>query len=412
MRRMWAAVAAIAVCLALGALPVSARSPAPPPSPVPGGLTGSIWLQHPDSGKDVYYLIHPDGTIVVQAGDPLLGLGVWQPTGERTLASTFLTTSRHGTTTHRSRWVVDEAGETATMTYAVTEERADGTAVPEETGTATLTRLHFAPLPADAISPTPAEPAWQLALGPAINGVGTGRVATEAPAHGGDPLTYHVSHADGTYFYVSPYAGDGVGLWVQSGVSGTGDPTAAITGWLPSWPSRQIGMVVGESMDLGYAVALQAGTSDALDIFVTLDPMSIVPPDPGSPLPARDAAPWPASGAVWMEPTTDGLAITTAYLADGTVISVHPEYGTGVGLWQPIDDHTIASSLGYGTLRYADWRVRAESTISQDGETLSTTYKLKDRSSQTPEEAGSTTATRVHLEPLASSASPAPSPAR
>ena len=103
----------------------------------------------------------------------------------------------------------------------------------------------------------------------------------------------------------------------------------------------------------------------------------------------------------------DGLATRSAYLADGTVISVHPEYGEGVGLWQPTGPDTLVSDIRYRNGRV---QLRAQSTVDAGGETLSTRYVLKADSTGMPETTGTSTATRLRLQPLTPTRSPMTSP--
>lgn len=55
----------------------------------------------------------------------------------------------------------------------------------------------------------------------------------------------------------------------------------------------------------------------------------------------------PTTGSVWVEPSGDdyGQVARSAYLADGTIVTVHPRYGVGVGLWQPVDEDTFVSHI-------------------------------------------------------------------
>jgi hypothetical protein len=414
MRRLWAAGTAMVVCVALGPVPALAQEEGGAT-----GLTGSLWLQQSEGDQDVYYIVHPDGTLVTLTGSDhdksgSVGLGVWQQTGDHSLAASWVygdadpTSHRTaGTSTYRSEWVIDEAAETAKMTYEAAFEPADGTSVPDETGTATVKRLHLQPMFSQADFPTPPEPAWALAQGPPFYGVGAGGLATIEPKGAlGDPPEYLVSHADGTSFFVSPYGGNGVGLWAP-----TGEKASMLSGWFGTAPTKDIELMVVQLSPLMSFIQGMYGTPEAVMGSFTASPERIQPLDPDATLAPPDPELWPSSGTVWVQPMSDGEAIRTAYLADGTVISVHPDHGVGAGLWQPLDADTFASSIGYGTFRYEDWRTEAESTVSPDGEALTTDYRLRNASSETLEETGTSAATRMHLEPLTPTGSPSPSPA-
>ncbi len=398
MRRLGIAGVAIVVSLMLGVIPALAQDEGGA-----AGLTGSLWLQQSEGSEDVYYTIHPDGTLVALTGSAhdtsgTVGLGVWWPTGDHSLAASWVygdaDPSSHkttGTSTYRAEWAIDVLAETATMTYETALEPADGTPLPDQTGTATLHRLHLQPMFSQAEFPTPPEPEWKLAQGPATYTSGMGSLATIEPKGAlGDPPEYLLSHADGTAFYASPFVGNGVGLWAP-----TGEETSVLSGWFGTGPDQDIELMVVQSSPLMSFIQGMYGTSDAVMGSFTASPERIRPLDTDAPLARPDPALWPTSGTVWVQPTSDGRAIRTAFLADGTVISVHPDHGIGAGLWQPIDADTFASSIGYGTFRYQDWQMEAESTVSPDGETLTSDYRLRNASSETPEETGTSTATRM-----------------
>ena len=112
-----------------------------------------------------------------------------------------------------------------------------------------------------------------------------------------------------------------------------------------------------------------------------------------------DPSLWPTTGSVWVEPSDDGdgQMARTAYLADGTIVTVHPRYGFGVGLWQPVDEDTYVSNILY---KGGDWSLKAESTVGKDGERLTTHWEAEaDWRNPAEDEAGTSTASRMHLEP-------------
>jgi hypothetical protein len=332
----------------------------------------------------VHYLVHPDGTLVALGGNGSVGLGLWEPTGERSLVSMLVYPDadpspdvRLGTAIHLAEWIVDAAGESATVTYVATFERADGTPVPEQAGAFTLQRLHSPTQPGDAGIAAPPEPAWRTELGLPLHGVGRGGIRVVA----GEPWDYDVTHADGTLLTLSPPC-DRVGLW-----SPTGERASVRTDWALTAGSAS------EPQEVGWMLP---GPGMAMAIEPLDRERAIAAPDPSS---------WPSLGTIWVEATADGLAVRSAYFADGTVISVHPVYGTGVGLWQPAGDDTFASTIHY---RKGRTRLSGESTVSPDGETISTRYRLVDDRAGAPPEEGVSKATRMHLEVSADPVSPAP----
>ena len=114
---------------------------------------------------------------------------------------------------------------------------------------------------------------------------------------------------------------------------------------------------------------------------------------------APDPSLWPTTGTVWSEDDgdQDGQVERTAYFADGTLLTVHPRYGVGVGMWQPVDEGTFVSNILYkGGL----WSVIAESTYSEDGESLTTRWEADAHwTNPADDEAGTSTASRMQLDP-------------
>ena len=111
MRRTWAAVVAALWCLLLTSVSATAESGES------SGLSGSIW--QPADGSAIYYVMHPDGTMVVHRGSSI-GLGVWEPSGDLLLTGRVDFTRRQsgewGTLTNRSEWVIDASGDAAMVT--------------------------------------------------------------------------------------------------------------------------------------------------------------------------------------------------------------------------------------------------------------------------------------------------------
>ena len=287
--RLVAAVVIVTTAAALVVLqrPIDRSSPSGPgPTGITGG-SGSLWLDD-GNGAPMYYLVHADGTLVIATGNGSIGLGVWQPTGERSLAATWVLPDadpspdvRLGTATYRSEWLLDEAAGSATVTFAATFERADGAAVPDAAGTFDLTRLHLAPMPPDARSPTPPEPTWAVAHGSPVHGNAAAGVFVEPT----DPAIIDVIHADGTSLNLNPHCGSGVGLWAP-----TGERDSVSTVWSAGGLSNPL---VGEStFDVaGRGFSGRYGTSVAFAGVSSGAAMRIDALDTGgAPCPARPGA--------------------------------------------------------------------------------------------------------------------------
>jgi hypothetical protein len=387
------------------ASPVSSAVPLPDMSLAPEAptrLTGSLWLAESEGALASDITLHPDGTIVqrVKGSGTPIGLGIWQPNGEQSLSSVVVFIDAdpdkhvaYGLSTYHAEWNLDDAAESGTLTWKATVQPGGGSAPTEVHGSSSLTRLHPLPVPEGAKYPLPTEPEWTLGIGSTGQAPGSGRITSIRLADGcvDDPDDYMVVHDDGTLLFAGPEA-NGVGLWVPSGPD-----TSAVSAWShscwvcidhPGLPDRWAGELTGRS--------LRAGNGDALDQRLAAAPRRIEPMS-GETLPDVDSALWPDLGSVWLQETADGVAIA-AYLADGTAITQHRRYGTGVGYWQPIDTDTIASSVAFTERGLKDYHLRAKATIASEGQTMSMTYQLVERNSGS-EETGDMTATRLRLDP-------------
>ena len=385
MRGMRTAVAATLCCLLLAGVPVVAAEPAEGI-----GLPGSIW-QQAEGGAD-FYIMHPDGTMVV-SGLGAIGLGLWEPSGDRALTSRVDFKRRYdgrwGTLTSRSEWVVDESTDTATVTSTESFIGADGVAQPLGNESTTLNRLHMAPMPENAFAVTPVDPGWEAVIGPSLYDRSEAGVYYEAYS----PPNYDVQHADGTGLALNTNVGDGVVLWAP-----VGEGRLLNTRWYPAWRGSRTPLVgqytVNEQTG---SLSGSYGTPDGFEGSVYASAMRFEPLD--GELAVPDPGLWQTTGRVWVEPSPndDGQMVRTAYLADGTVVTVHPRYGVGVGMWQPVDEDTFVSDIRY---KGGQWSLKAESTVGEDGESLVTRWEA-DANLGNPagDQAGTSTATRMHLEP-------------
>jgi hypothetical protein len=373
-----------------------------PDVPVAEGLTGSVWLEQTEGAPDHYLALHPDGTVVEGIGpQTTVGIGVWQPTGEHSLSSVIVYTDADpvghaspGQSTYRADWVLDDSNENGTLTWSATLQAAEEAALVEVTGEATITRLHLAALPATARYPVPDEQPWTLELGAMALGPGSGQVnavgdvaaLSSCTTSHDDPPGYVIWHGDGTTFIAST-GGVGAGLWEP-----TGPDTSAMTTWSILSAANERGAWVAEKRG---RLVLTGNESEFEGSFVAA--LRRLKPMDGREHPPLDAAQWPASGSVWLQPTEGAMAVV-AYLADGTVVARHPAYGTGAGYWQPTDADSIAASVFFATTPHQDHSLLWEATISQDEQRQSIEYQLVDTNSGAID-AGTAEAERLRLEP-------------
>jgi hypothetical protein len=124
------------------------------------------WNNAPeDLLPNTYAIFHDDGTYHEVAGQDT-GIGVWQPTGERTVEIGYLfqdldptsAAFEPGTVILRAAVEVNEAGDAATVTYGVEARAPDGTVAFQVDGLeGTLTRITLESLafPATSVAATP-----------------------------------------------------------------------------------------------------------------------------------------------------------------------------------------------------------------------------------------------------------------
>jgi hypothetical protein len=380
-----------------------ALPPTPPPDggagfDTSGGLVGSLWLEQADGAFDSYVTLHPDGTLVRATAQPRhpVGIGVWRPTGERSLTGVIaypdadpVNHTRPGFSSYRVDWTLDEAATGGTLTWSAETHPADGSPGSVASGSARLERMSRLSLPAEAAYPAPAEPGWELALGPMALGSASGTVLTTVDDRC-ECVTpdYVITHGDGTTFMTSCATGNGPGLWVP-----TGPDTRALSWWLsgtPGYDMWPVSQLAGSD-----TMALSSGDSERFYYFDAADTLAFE--DVKGSGSAVDAASWPETGSVWLEATDGGTAIT-AYLSDGTIVTRDPRYGAGVGYWRPLDEDTITAWVGFTTNASQDHQRWSEATTSTDAQTLSIEYRHQDLSGG-PAETGSTSATRLRIEP-------------
>lgn len=162
MRRWIAIVAAVALvfpALVAGGV-VSIRAQEGTPVAKADHPVVGAWLtdtnQDDPANVPAFFVFHSDGTYIQEEGD--IGVGAWEPTGERTAALTILfrfTTEDGGVRLLKVRASVEVAEDGATFTapYSLELTEPDGTISMQDTGVATGERITVEPLE------TPATPA-------------------------------------------------------------------------------------------------------------------------------------------------------------------------------------------------------------------------------------------------------------
>ena len=109
-----------------------------------------------------------DGVVTDIEAEGGVGLGVWQPTGERTAAFTmvipFADEEFYATIQINVSVSIDASGDSGTADYSYTAVLADGTVADSGMGSVTITRMPVQPL--DAVgTPMAAFPVWNPSSG-------------------------------------------------------------------------------------------------------------------------------------------------------------------------------------------------------------------------------------------------------
>ncbi len=177
--------------------PAGAQDVSPSEHPLVGSWVMDFDLRWTDD-PPLYLQIHADGTWLLinpYYGD---GVGVWQPTGERTADATVVLQDLNpdpyqiamGTLTASLAFEVDASGDAFSARWTSEGRWADGTLAERDASTARGTRLAVAPLPASG-TPVAAEPSeYPSQPAPAATGPGSDDTpfpAARATKYGPDP---------------------------------------------------------------------------------------------------------------------------------------------------------------------------------------------------------------------------------
>ncbi len=154
----------------------------------------------------------------------------------------------------------------------------------------------MAPMPENAVAPTPPDPGWQAVIGPARYDRSEAGVMVEPYS----PPNYTLEHADGTALFLNPYVSDGVGLWAP-----VGERAYVATAWFPRWRGANSPLVSQAlaNEDTG-SKSRRYGTSNGFEGTSYEMPMRFEPLE--GDLAAPDPGLWPTIGSVWQEPYAEG----------------------------------------------------------------------------------------------------------
>ena len=168
MRRVTAMVA-LFVTLLLSFMALASSSLAQDSTPQAGIIPEPVhpiigtWIVADPEGAPALTSFTSDGTVTDVEADGTVGLGVWQPTGERTASFTMvlIVSSEEFNATIQINVAVsvDASGNNGTADFTYTAVLADGSVAESGDGHVTISRLMVQPLDAQG-TPIPNFPTW------------------------------------------------------------------------------------------------------------------------------------------------------------------------------------------------------------------------------------------------------------
>lgn len=396
-----ARVAAVVAALALGAsfLAMQVGDPADEGSSAADpNAHGSIWLERHDDGLSTFYVFHGDGIVTGFHPELGIGVGLWQATGANALTATIDFTGTDitytqlvpGTAEFRFDGQLNDAGDSMTLTY-------DANAI--DLSTTIAERLEMAPMPPEAGVETPPDAGWQPQVGITSHGADESGITIER--YGGRP-NYNLEHSDGTWVSINSWVGPGVGHMAMPD-----EYHGIATVWYvhdnPDYTDPLVGMVTTDP-ETGEETNAY-GTSDGFTDSAPMEPQEVLDPATDSqPLVEPDPSWWPALGSLWLEAYDDGPAVITAIHADGTLLTIDPYRGVGVGSWQPTAMDRAAVVIDYydtdpalDSVVRGDTTLRGELQFDPSGDTATVDYRIEGKPAigDPVEETGSMSMERV-----------------
>jgi hypothetical protein len=359
---------------------------------------GSIWLERHETGPDTFYVLHGDGLMTGFNRQLGIGVGQWAPVDEDSVVAHLGFTGTDGqysrlepgTADLRFSGQLDDAGDLMTLTY---EQNDLGMT------SASVERQKMAPMPPEAASVTPPDTGWHPVIGIAQHQPDESGVTLEQ--YGGRP-NMNLEHSDGTWVSINSWVGPGVGL-----TAAPDEYHAIVTAWFTNDdPDHTLPLVAEVSVDPETGETTNAyGTSEGFTDSAPGEPQEL-DSDSGA-LPEPDPSWWPSLGSLWVEEHDDGPDVTTAFHADGTLLTIDPYRGVGVGSWQPTGPDTAALTIDYydtdpslESVKRGPATLRGELRTDETGEVATIDFTVENRLEyglETWEEPGSAT---LHRQPF------------
>jgi hypothetical protein len=267
-----------------------------------------------------------------------IGVGQWAPVDDHSIVADIGFTGtdskysrlKPDTADLRFSGVLDDAGDFMTLTYDQNDLGVTATSIE---------RLKLAPMPPEAASVTPPDAGWRPVVG--IDSHEPDQSGVILEEYGGRP-NMNLEHSDGTWVSINSWVGPGVGL-----TASPDEYHGILTAWFTNDdPDRTLPLVGEVTIDPETGEMTNAyGDSEGFYDSAPGEPQEL---DSGAgALPEPDPAWWPPLGSLWDEEREDGPDVTTAFHADGTLLTIDPYRGVGVGSWQPTGPDSTAVTIDY-----------------------------------------------------------------
>jgi hypothetical protein len=356
--------------------------------------SGSIWIERHGEDALTYYVFHGDGIATGFNRDLGIGVGQWMPLDERSLVAELGFTGTDAYYIHlepataalRFTGEIDESGDTMVLSF---EENTLGQA------SSAAERKKMVPMPPEAETVTPPDPGWQPRVGIHSHAADDSGVILEE--YGGRP-NQTVEHSDGTWVSINSWVGPGVGLLARPD-----EYHGILTAWFTNDESDDLPLVGEVSIDPETGVITNRyGDSNGFSDSAPMEPQ----PEPEAT--TVDPAWWPSLGSLWVDERDGGPSVMTAIHADGTLLTIDPYRGVGVGNWVPTGPDSAALVIDYydtdaalETVDRGRSTLRGELLMDEAHENASIEFTVENTDWITQEvrtESGSATLRRVPME--------------
>ena len=359
---------------------------------------GSVWLERHEDGLATFYVLHGDGLMTGFNRQLGIGVGQWAPVDDHSIVASLGFTGtdsqylrlKPGTADLNFSGTLDEASDVMTLTYDQNDLGLTS---------ASIERLKMAPMPPEAASVTPPDTGWRPVIGITSHEPDESGVILEQ--YGGRPIM-DLLHSDGTWVSINNWVGPGVGL--------TASPDAyhgIMTAWFTNDdPDRTLPLVGEETIDPETGETTNRyGDSEGFTDSAPGEPQELGSDDGA--LPEPDLTWWPSLGSLWVEERDGGPDVISALHADGTLLTVDPYRGVGVGSWQPTGPDTAVVAIDYydqdpslDGVKIGPATLQGEIRMDQTGEVATIDFTVENRLEYGPATWEDTGSASLHRQPF------------